>query len=224
MAGRTSSLTRLVVGFSAGYFALWACAPTSTVAPMVPLHDQTGWDIGGAVSAGATTTVENVYENVPTDTGMTYEFVREERHIAPAGGAQVWGVSDLGRVDLGLTMGAAVVGGVGGGPHGGFIVRPHLVETDDLVLGLDLQLGWLWGSLGLPVSVRASDRVWVYTDPSLGFRYSGVVNVPVGLSVEVGEHMRVNAELNYLSGNELGAMGYLENGLFMSSVGLSYRP
>ena len=69
-------------------------------------------------------------------------------------------------------------------------------------------------------------RGWlrVYTDPSLGLRVSGVVNVPVGLSVEVTEKTRFNAEVSYTTGSDLGELGYLESGLFLGSVGISHRP
>lgn len=197
---RRISGSRVVLAGAVAWFALWACAPPSVVAPMVPLNQAKGWDLGFAASAGAGPPVNH-------------------RAVSLAAGTQAWAVRDLGRVDIGGTLGA--MGAQGDvGPHLGVMLRPHVIERENVVVGLDLQLGVSWASVGLPVSVRASDRVWVYTDPTLGMRYTGAFVIPVGLSVEANEHLRVSTEVELLGGD----IGYIEKPFILGTVGLSYRP
>lgn len=100
------------------------------------------------------------------------------------------------------------------------MVRPHLIERERLVVGLDAQIGMLWYSLGVPVAARLSDRIWLYTEPSVGGRYTGIVNMPVGVSIEMAERARLSAEVDYL----MGDMGYIDGPAVLGTVGLSFRP
>lgn len=226
MSQHPSTRGPMILGaIAVSYFVFWACAPPSVVAPMTPMADPRGWDLGGSLSAGGSMRTVGVYDSGPGETGgIEYELVDERREVAQTYGGQVWGVYDAGRVAIGGTLGAAAVLDEGGGVHGGVMVRPTLLERDDLMVGLDVQLGWLWGSLGVPISVRATDRVWVYTDPSLGLRYTGLVNVPLGVSIEVAEKVRFNAEVDVWAGQELLDMGYLDGATVLGTVGVSYRP
>lgn len=210
---RVSALPRLCVGLCGAWLALWACAPPSVVAPMVPMNQEKGLDLGAALTGGAQLTN-------PQDWGAG-EHELGDRYAATAMGGQVWAVQDMGRVDLGGTFGLLVPDANGdSGFHLGAMVRPHLVERENLLVGLDLELGVLWASVGLPVSVRASDRAWIYTDPSVGWRLSGICHVPLGVSVQTSDDVRLNAEVEYMT----GAMGYVEGPLVVGTLGLSYRP
>lgn len=208
---RFSALARVCVGLCGAWFTLWACAPPSVVAPMVPMGQGEGWNLGGAMTGGVQLTTYDTWDTGDVDVGAP--------QIVPAFGGQIWAVKERERVDLGATLG--VLGSDGeGGPHLGMVVRPRLIERENLILGLDLQYGFLWGSIGVPVAVRASERAWIYTEPSVGSRYTGICHVPVGVSYKVTDEARLHAEVEYM----MGATGYIEGPMVVGSVGVSIRP
>ena len=105
------TLSRLIAFSASAYFALWACAPPSVVAPMGPSMPG-DVELGGAVSGGV-----NRHENAVYDPVSERSLVVS--HNYAAGGLQFWPVVRLGRVDLGASVGVEGVFGRGGGLHAG---------------------------------------------------------------------------------------------------------
>lgn len=51
---------------------------------------------------------------------------------------------------------------------GGGAAQARYVRTDRFAGAVELELGWAWGALALPVAVRLFDETWVYASPRLG--------------------------------------------------------
>ncbi len=174
------------------YLSLWACAPLASMPPILPLDRERPNQLSLAVGGGKGTT------------DATY-FTREVPYVAGAQGAYVhqFKYLDIGgqlslRNDTFLALGA--------------LVRARLVETDDLVLGLQASGGWMWMSMALPLSVRLSEGIWAYTAPSLGYALPEV-SIPLGVSVRLP---RVNIFVEGgtgLSGGSKGALFLEQNSI-----------
>ena len=60
--------------------------------------------------------------------------------------------------------------------------------------------------LALPQSLQ--DDLWLTTQPRLGVGFASLVHLPVGASIPVGEHGRLDAELGlHVEAESLGALG-----------------
>lgn len=153
-------------------------------------------EIGGSVSGGVAGVGGATVVGHQTP-GETFE------HGAAAGGVQLWYARRAGNVDLGLAVGAAGALQVGGGFHGGVMVRPRRYESDTAIVAWELQLGWAYATLGLPMSFRVGDRAWIYLSPSVGIRPGSAVHLPVGLSLDLGERARLTAEVNTYVGRSI---------------------
>lgn len=107
---------------------------------------------------------------------------------------------------------------------GGALFR-WLPLTDDRVrAGIDLGLGFAWVEVGLPMGFRLTDRVWLYTAPSVGIRTSQTVRVPVGLSFRLGDHVQLTPEASVGYGNTPIFMGDVWPGLQVyGALGSSFR-
>lgn len=105
----------------------------------------------------------------------------------------------------------------------GAALRPRLLETDRLVLGLDGQVGLLWASLGVPLAARVNERVWIFTEPSVGLRNTGLFDLPLGVALHVHDRVDLSVQADYAITPPLMKLGYVESGLGVS-VGLSVSP
>ena len=50
----------------------------------------------------------------------------------------------------------------------GAAARLQAIELDRFSLGAELELGWLWGALLVPMAVRLFDETWIYAAPRFG--------------------------------------------------------
>ena len=77
----------------------------------------------------------------------------------------------------------------------GTYVRQRIGGTPDgLYVGTQFEGGWLWAGAGLPVAVRLSDGVWAYVQPTIRAPAYVMAHLPFGLSVDLGESMRLDAQ------------------------------
>ena len=124
-------------------------------------------------------------------------------------------------------LGWQVAAGAGSpGLAGGVVGRYDLSKRERLLIGPQVELGFAWGALGLPVSAQVGERVWLYAHPSVGYRINGLARVPVGLGVPIGKRLRLDLET--------GVAGPITSGIYTRydgvtglrtwfSVGLSTR-
>jgi hypothetical protein len=114
-------------------------------------------------------------------------YVDEESH----GVAEVWFSTVLGEQsdltalvafdDEALAMGGALT--------------LRYVRTERIAAGAELELGYAWGAVSAPVSLRLVDRAYLYAAPRLGtWGMEFIFGVPVGTSVRIYEDFGVRAE------------------------------
>lgn len=178
------ALRNLVLGSLVGYFALWACAPMSSGPPPVPLaappEGERAWEHPGRMGAVANFAVS------PPDYVV-------EGPIGYGGSTTMWIGRSLGeRGEIGAIADFAMLGQLGYlgymdvpvTPSGGFYLRKDLNPNPDVYLGVSGSLGWMWGSVGMPLGWQVHDRVWMYTHPQLAIDLVGFGQLPLGVAVE----------------------------------------
>ncbi len=171
MRQRRSVLVPLVSVVVACWFALWACAPMSTL------------PVPGSIG-------ENTNEFALAGNGT---FSTDQ---APGLAARGYGVS--GQLSYQhrfnhLNLGGAIFGGtsnlVGGGVFFG-----GLFPVGGANLGFQISAGWLWAEVGVPVTLPLGDSVWLYTEPSVGYR-TRFLRLPMGAGFRLGDHVTLAPEV-----------------------------
>ena len=110
------------------------------------------------------------------------------------GGYQFWlrkPTGDEGQHEQGLLLQAGVCCSVSGGLYR----RKALTRSDIHYLGFQGALGLLWADIAVPAALKISDRAWVTTQPSYSHGLVRLIQIPLGMSIEVGEHGRIDTEL-----------------------------
>lgn len=157
---------------SVAYFALWACAPDAFLRP--PLSPQ-GPDraLGGAAVISHSQSISEAPAPGP-ESGMGGQFWYQRRwsHVG-------FGI-DLAWGSEGLAVGS--------------YFRVHLVETPRMSLALDLQGGFAYAGIALPVVLRFGRGVEAYTAPGYLLRRDGALRLPVGVLVEADDALTLIAE------------------------------
>ena len=78
----------------------------------------------------------------------------------------------------------------------GGAVKFILVRADRFSLGAETELGYAWGSFGVPFAVRLFDQTWIYASPRGGnLGIEPLYGFPVGLSVHA--HRNLFARVEY---------------------------
>lgn len=153
-----------------------SCAPLADLRPAGQLaHRERSFEAGaGAVALGPR------------------PYVMEEWQ----GAGQLWGGALLAQtLELGVLAAfdeTAVAGG--------FALRWTPLQYDPLFAGAELQLGYAWAALSLPVSLRLAEPVFVYTAPRLGTQGVELTpGLPGGVAVEAlpGYELRAEAQLSW---------------------------
>ena len=181
------------------YFALWACAPPSVVAPLVPFDPGHTKTLGGSVVGSLPLRSGN---QVPSVAFWVEEGDPDVQYLFSAS------ASYLSHDDVGSLS-------VGGG------IRRRLVASDRLQVAVQIEGGVWWVSGSLPLSVCLGREVWLYTAPQVGKRMDHILYLPVGVSVGLGEHARTHlyAEAGWRA---LERIGYIDP--LYGTVGMSWRP
>jgi len=112
-------------------------------------------------------------------------------------------------------------------PYGGAGYRKYLHQKSDehgskWSIGSEFSGGLAyWIRAGLPISYRVGDLpIWLSTNPSVGFSWLGLLNVPVGLDVKAGDHWQLQAHAGtwWFSSNAYDLVH------FYATLGVSYAP
>jgi hypothetical protein len=77
----------------------------------------------------------------------------------------------------------------------GGAARFDVARFDRFVASGEVEGGWAWGALDVPLALRLFDQTWLYTAPRLGNRgLMLAVDVPAGLSVRLYEGLMLRVE------------------------------
>lgn len=121
-------------------------------------------------------------------------------------------------------FGGTLLPGSGGGLAGGGFARRTLLDRDRLRLGVHGEAGLLYLGVGLPVAARLGRRTWLHTLPRLStthFQGTHEASLPLGVSVEVAEWLRLSAEVAAVWGPLVGLEGRPVGRAFLA---LTLRP
>ena len=200
------SLARITAISASAWFAFWACAPPASLPPPVPMAADQSFEIGAAAETG-----ELFKRSDPAFDEQTY-------------GAQAWLQFRTGDpTEAGIVLALSKPGLYAGGGY--FRYRP--VHTEHFTLGAQVEGGFLWASLGMPVAVSPMDNLWFYTEPAVGFNQLGLVQIPVGVSYEFAGHGMVDLEFgSFLGGGYVVETNYSSTGGYLPgyvSLGFAYR-
>jgi hypothetical protein len=164
---------RVAALIGASLFGVAACAPVASFRPAAPLLEERSIELGvGGVAVAPRPYVQEPWR----------------------GAGQVWAAGPISRV---FDLGGVVAFDLGGFAAGGSL-RAHLFTRDRFALAADLEAGWAWAALAIPVAVRLFDETWLYTAPRFGNWGGNVsVGIPLGLSVRIrgGFHLRAEAQI-----------------------------
>lgn len=195
-------MDRLIKGLFlvlSAYFVLWACAPAATMAPPVPFAEGDKNEIG----------IGPIYTGVPFDSapGM---FVNEYSGLD----GRFWYKHQFGdRFDVGFTLFGGYTSYVGAG----FDLRYYFLRKDRIRMGLDLQGGWLWGTVGVPMGFKLTEGVWFFTNPAIETRELGILNFPAGLSLAINDKIQLIPEVGLRVGGANGSyVGWYLSAAFVS--------
>lgn len=114
--------------------------------------------------------------------GFTEQFNGEQTALGdfplgPGPNLQVWADGHLSRrFILGGGLFAGLTGSVGGGLGARFVAY----DRAPVLLGVDVQGGWMWAEVGVPVSWTVDEDIVLYAEPSVGLRLPGLVRMEVG--------------------------------------------
>lgn len=146
------------------------CAPLASFRPPTGLLEQRSLEIGaGGVALSPRPYVQESWR----------------------GAGQVWG---RGPVTEWLELGG-VVAFDDEAALGGVTAQGRYARTDRFAGAVEVELGWAWGALALPVAVRLFDQSWLYASPRLG-NYGDELTpgIPLGLSLRIWDGLMVRAE------------------------------
>jgi len=198
---RERRLAQLIALGASGVIAWWACAPmVGTMPSPAPLADA-GPGTTVALSLGGL--AEQDCRQDPND---RLEWICTRRWDGGRifAGHLGYGGERRGPWEFGVFGG----GGAGALGYVGGYGRYFVADGEDFQAGMQLQLGGLSAAFGFPAAVRLSPKLWLTTAPSVGHRMSHAVQVPVGLSWDIDDHLRLGAELT------VGAVGGVPDMVF----------
>jgi hypothetical protein len=84
----------------------------------------------------------------------------------------------------------------------GLGARALWLRSSRLGAGCDVELGYGWGALGLPVAVRLFGQSWFYASPRVGnYGIEPIFGVPMGLSLNVqhGAFLRLEYQTSWVN-------------------------
>lgn len=169
-------LTALTLLLGAWY-AFWACAPPSSFRSM-------SVDLDRPSEFGAGYTYAAPFPGA--DPGCELGLLGCE-----GGGVQLWYQHRLGRR---VTLGGNLFGAGPSGIGGGLLTRFHLVEAERFRFGTDVDVGFLWAGVSLPLAARVAPDLWVYTAPTVQVSNIQFARFPLGLGFGATESMWLHGE------------------------------
>ena len=108
-------------------------------------------------------------------------------------------------------------------------LRLRLHESEYERMGFSLRLGSMAAQAGWYLSFAAGEKVWIYAHPSVGLSFYAPVEVPIGLSIDLGNDWALNTELGvgfdpfeYANWEAAASLGYADRNVAgWGSVGFS---
>ena len=180
----TRTLPTLLRGVIAiGLTAFTGCAPMMSSPPSTPVRDAAFGEINHGIHAG----------------------VRNEGGLNPE--AKEGGIQGMGNYHLSIRkplndentkeFGTLVQAGWPGVLSVGGYYRRRLIGGDKTYIGAQGSIGWLWVGGAVPMAFKLNDTMWLTTQPaiSVGAYAVQLTRVPLGLSWELGEYNRFDAEV-----------------------------
>jgi len=131
--------------------------------------------------------------------------IRNEGGLNPK--SETGGITGMGNYHLSLRrpingspdreIGTLIQAGYPSMLSGGSYYRAKILGGEKAYIGVQGSIGWLWGGVALPLAFRLSDKVWFTTQPatSVGAYAVHLTRMPLGLSWELGEYNRFDAEI-----------------------------
>ncbi len=147
-----------------------ACAPAASFRPASALSNGRANEIG----AGGVVIGKRPYVDEPA-----------------AGVGQAWGTHAVGefvRVSLVTAFDAEALAG-------GFVLTVLPWQSNRIDAGIDVELGFAWAGVALPLAVRTVGPTWLYASPRLGTWGDRLTpGLPFGLDVHLGDDVSARAE------------------------------
>lgn len=160
---------------------LLACTPLVSGPTPVPLPAGRTGEVGGALFGGVYPGVDSGGLDVP---------------LLPAAGGTFWGRYELangigvgGRLDIGTPQLGS----------GGFWIKLGIVRRHRSALGIQADMGLLYGELSFPSAFRLGTRWWVWTRPGARAAQTPVGFLPMGVCYEPSDTTALHAEVTTLA-------------------------
>lgn len=211
---RQQLLSGALLLLATAYFALWACAPVSSMPSMIGTRDNARGDFGIAGSYSRATEEVHGGSNAPSLPKQGYD-------------GQLWAARRFNRFDAGVMAHAGQMSIIGAGAF----FRWRFIDSETTRLGAQYAGGFLWSQLSLPAAYQFSQGIWVYTAPSFGLNMTSPYRFPVGLAMVINDLVTLNMEAQVGGGNpecaaNSNCTGSTWSGpaMFSGTFGLSIHP
>jgi len=154
-------------------FGALGCVPMTSAPPSVPIPQAYGHEFGGALHGGA-----GVHRGVSE----------------PLTNLQMWYRDRTDFIDGQETGAIMQVGFPAGVSAGGYWRDSFELESENVAMGPQLEVGLLWIGAGLPMAFRLGEGHWVTSQPSFRLSMFSLIHVPVGYSWQVSQDLRLDLE------------------------------
>jgi hypothetical protein len=221
----SQAFSRLLVLFGMAWFILWACAPMMSAPPSPRIPSEYNKELGYGLNAGAGNDYEDIFEEpvhcgseIPPSEVQDCLDQRYSQIWEPVASVQLWQRFQVGarrQNEVGLLMQAGYPTLLSGGVY----YRVNVFNDGPVQVGHQIEAGGLWVGYSLPVAIPLGERVWLTTQPSIRASAFSIVQVPVGMSLQLGKRSRLDAEVGLHAGGQSGP--YMPGYPFMMYGGLA---
>ena len=165
------------------------CAPAMMAPTAVPLVPGNSVEFGFGGMAGQNLS-EATEQNSEVE-NMWSDVTGSEPHR----NVQIWGRfntddEDIASSEFGLLAQAGLFSFLSGGLYWR---KPVFTASETRQIGLQLEGGVYWAGVGLPLSFRVSDNVWISSMPTARYSAYSTVHLPVGVSYQLADAVRLDA-------------------------------
>jgi hypothetical protein len=70
--------------------------------------------------------------------------------------------------------------------------KPVFLASESTMVGLQVDAGWAWAGVGLPIAFQMVDNFWLTVQPSARASLYSSLHLPVGLAYEVADWFRID--------------------------------
>jgi hypothetical protein len=167
------------IALFAALFLLSGCAPMMTALLVMP------FEAGNTREFGASG--NGLYQLLDAKTAST-------RNPETHANAQFWYRSQSPTFET-EEYGYSFAAGTSSLLSGGAYKRTTLKnEPGRFYIAHQIEGGWLWAGVSLPMAFSVTDNFWISTQPSLRYTFIGLVQVPLGFHLNMKNGYRLDAE------------------------------